>query len=399
MVTIVDIEKAHKRISDFIFETPCIFSEDLSKITGASVFLKLDNMQRTGSFKERGALARLLLLDTQERAKGVVTASAGNHGQAVAYHASRLGIPAQVFMPLNSPAIKISRTENYGAKIHLGGDNYDDAHQAALLFAEKTGAFYLHAYDDAAVISGQGTVALEIKKQLPNTDMVIVPVGGGGLISGIAVAMKALSPQTQVIGVEPSVMPSMAKAIAAKGPVKLLTAHTIADGIRVRLVGKLTYAICAHLVSNWISVDDDQIARAILFLLEQQKTCAEGAGAAGVAALLDRKIPSIRNKCICVLVCGGNIDVYTLTRVIERGMVESGRLVRLTVKIKDHPGELQSLLEVISHSQANVLEIRHERAFVHTIWSDVEVNLVLETRGKNHVVEILSLMRTKGYVV
>ncbi len=316
MVTIIDIEKAHERIYDFIFETPCIFSEDLSKSTNASVFLKLDNMQRTGSFKERGALNRLLLLDAQEKSKGVVTASAGNHGQAVAYHAARLQIPAQVFMPLNSPAIKISRTENYGAKVHLVGDNYDDVHQAALLFAQKTDAFYLHAYDDAAVIAGQGTVALEIKKQLPNVDTIIVPVGGGGLISGIAVATASFKSAPQVIGVEASVMPSMAEAIAAKGPVKLPIADTIADGIRVRLVGKLTYAICAQMVTNWVSVDDDQIARAILFLLEQQKTIAEGAGAAGVASLLAGKISYKKNKCICILVSGGNIDVHTLARVI-----------------------------------------------------------------------------------
>ena len=399
MVTIIDIEKAHERISDFIFKTPCIFSEDLSRSTNASVFLKLDNMQRTGSFKERGALNRLLLLDEQEKSKGVVTASAGNHGQAVAYHASRLKIPVQVFMPLNSPAIKISRTENYGAKVHLIGDSYDDAHQAAQHFSQVSGAFYLHAYNDAAVIAGQGTLALEIKEQLPKVDTVIVPVGGGGLIAGVAVALAVTSPKTQLIGVEPSVMPSMANAIAANGPIRLPIADTIADGVRVRLVGNLTYAICSKVVQKWVSVDDDQIARAILFLLEQQKTIAEGAGAVGVAALLGGQIAPLKNSCICVLVGGGNIDVHTLARVIERGMVESGRLVRLAVKIKDLPGELHSLLETVSCAHANVIEVRHERAFAHTLWSDVEVNLVLETRGRNHVAEILSLMRAKGYVV
>lgn len=399
MVNIQDVKAAYKRISPFILKTPCVYSPSLSLFLKAKIYLKFDHMQYTGSFKERGALNCLLSLSSKQKKRGVVTASAGNHGQAVAFHAARLGIPAHIFMPLNTPYIKVSRTENFGAKVYLTGENYDDAHKAALNLTDKLQAFYLHAYDDNKVIEGQATIALEIADQLSDLDKVVVAVGGGGLISGIATVYSQISPHTQIVGVEPVDLPSMSRAIQEKRPIKLPAAYTIADGIRVRKVGQLTLAICAKLVHEWVFVDDDQIAKAILFLLEQQKIVCEGAGAAAVAALLERKINKIEGKTVCVVIGGGNIDSNVLTQVIERGMVKSGRLVRLKVKIQDQPGKLNELLEIISKTAANVIEIRHERAFIYALWSDVEVDLVLQTRSENHIVEILSLLKAKGYAV
>ncbi|MDA0713201.1 MAG: threonine ammonia-lyase [bacterium] len=399
MVNIQDVRTSYKRIAPFILKTPCLYSPSLSALLKAKIFLKCDHMQYTGSFKERGALNCLMSLTAKQKKIGVVTASAGNHGQAVAFHASRLGIPAHIFMPLNTPYIKVSRTEAFGVKVYLTGENYDDAHRAATNLTEELKAFYLHAYDDEKVIVGQATLGLEIAEQLKNIDKIVVAVGGGGLISGIATVFAAISPSTQIIGVEPIDLPSMTRAIHAKKPVKLAAAYTFADGIRVRRVGQLTFAICARLVHEWAFVDDDQIAKAILFLLEQQKIVAEGAGAAAVAALLEKKIKDVEGKTVCVVIGGGNIDSNVLTQVIERGMVKSGRLVRLKVKIQDQPGKLNELLEIISKTAANVIEIRHERAFIYALWSHVEVDLVLQTKNENHIVEILSLLKAKGYAV
>ena len=399
MITLQTIEKAKERIQDSVFESPCVYSYSLSQALNATVFLKLDNMQKTGSFKERGALNRLLLLSEEEKKKGVVSASAGNHAQAVAYHASRLGIGSMIFMPQQTPLIKVSKTENFGAKVHLEGDNYDECHALALRFAQESGGFYLHAYDDDQVIAGQGTLGLEIAKQVPNLSTVIVPVGGGGLIAGIAVALKDVAPQVELVGVESSLMPSMIKALEAGKPITLEPAQTLADGIRVRRAGDRTYEICRLFVKKWETLSDDEIAKGILHLLEKEKVVAEGAGAIGVALLLNRDASFWKGKTICVVVGGGNIDVNWLGRIIERGMVDSKRLVRLQVTILDRPGELGKFLDQLAITRANVVEIHHERAFAHVLWNDVKVDVVLETRGKNHMDEIVSLIRSKGYAV
>jgi threonine dehydratase len=399
MITLHDIQEAQERIRAHLLETPCVFSSHLSEKVGARVYLKLENAQRTGSFKERGALNRLLSLSESEKKRGVVTASAGNHAQAVAYHATKLGIVSTIFMPQCTPIIKATRTEGFGANVRFVGENYDDTQQAALEYAVESGAVYVHAYDDDLVIAGQGTLALELMTQIPDLDVMVTPVGGGGLIAGIAMALNALKPSVRVVGVEPGNLMSMKSAIDAHALVSLPAAATLADGIRVRRVGHKTYEICSKLVHEWAGVSDDEIARAILFLLEEQKTIAEGAGAAGVAALFDGRIKDLKNKTICVVIGGGNIDANLLSQVIERGMIESGRLVKLAINLHDRPGELGELLTQIGKARANVMEVHHERAFGAAIWNDVEVDLVLETRGKKHIAEILSLIRSKGYAV
>lgn len=373
MPVLQDIQDAQKRISPFLLQTPSVLSAALSERLEAKVYLKLETMQRTGSFKERGALNRLLLLDDEQKQKGVVTASAGNHAQGVAYHATRLGIRATVFMPQHAPIVKITQTEGYGATVTLVGENFDDAHAAAKQFSKERGSFYLHAFDDDAVIAGQGTIGLELILEVPSIDVVIVPVGGGGLMAGVSTAIKSQHPNIRLIGIEPEALPS------------------IADGLATRCVSRKA--------KEWFCVNDDEIARAILFLIEKQKIVTEGAGAAGVAALLANKIKELKGKTIVVVVGGGNIDVHLISRVIERGMVESGRLVRLRVTVFDRPGALGALLEAVGRSAANVMAIRHERAFVHTSWDHVQVDLVLETRDRMHIEQVVSMLHHKGFTV
>jgi len=371
----------------------------LSTEASAQVFLKLDNFQRTGSFKERGALNCLLSLSEDERKNGVVTASAGNHGQAVAYHATGLGIASTIFMPTTTPLVKITRTEAFGGRIQLSGDNYDEAHEAALEFAHKINAFYIHAYDAACVIAGQATAGFEILEQIPDLDVLIVPVGGGGLLAGIALALEKINKKIRLVGVQTEAVPAMIKALEHGSPFQLPAESTLADGIRVRKAGQLTFPICQRLVHEWITMTDNEIALAVLHLMEQEKIVAEGAGAISVAALLSGKVGSIEGKKVCAFIGGGNIDLTLLSRILERGMAETGRLVKLFLSIHDRPGELARLLQMIGKCEANVLEVHHERAFAESAWNDVDVDLVLETKGKSHIKDILEQMKEKGYRV
>jgi threonine dehydratase len=361
--------------------------------------LKLDNFQRTGSFKERGALNCLLTLTDEQKKNGVVTASAGNHAQAVAYHATQLGLQSTIFMPVTTPLLKLSRTEAFGAKIIISGENYDEAHEAASEFAREHGAFYVHAYDDERIVAGQATAGFEMLEQIPDVDVLVVPVGGGGLISGIALAVESLKRDVRVVGVETNVLPSMKAALERGAPFQLPAAPTLCDGIRVRKVGQINFDICKRLVRDFATVTDNEVALAILHLMEQEKLVAEGAGAAGVAAVLSHSIPDISGKTVCIIICGGNIDLTLLSRILERGMAETGRLVKLLLTIHDRPGELAELLQMIGKCEANVLEVHHERAFAESAWNDVDVDLVLETKGKSHIVDILAKMKAKGYLV
>ena len=327
LVNSINVGEAHKRIANLIQRTPCVLDPLLSEKCGAQIFLKLENFQRTGSFKERGALNKLLLLTGVEKTIGVVTASAGNHAQAVAYHANRLGIKSVIFMPDHAPAIKVAHARAFGGEVYVQGDNYDEAHEAALKYAAQSGAFYLHAYNDVSVIAGQGTVCLEILEQIPQVDLILCPVGGGGLISGIAVALEDQS--IQIIGVQSESMPSMKQALDLnQGPVTLPPAQTFADGIRVRRVGELTYAICQQLVSQWRLVSEHAIARAMLHLLEESKIVTEGAGAIALAPILENQLFDIQGKTICVIVSGGNIDVNLKT-------TDSGQLSRLVLTLSE----------------------------------------------------------------
>jgi threonine dehydratase len=396
MIGIHDVEAARGRITGSIFVSPCAYSETFSKMTGAKVFFKLENLQMTGSFKERGALNKILMLTREERERGVIAASAGNHAQGVSYHATRQGIRAEICMPLTTPLIKVSATRGYGAEVVLCGANYDEAHEEAQRRRGERGLTFIHPFDDEAVIAGQGTIGLELIEQNPYIEAVIVPIGGGGLIAGIACAMKETNPRIKVYGVQTARLPSMKAAVADGAPLSLPAATTIADGIAVRRAGATTLPLVQKYVDEIVTIDEEEAANAILLLLEREKTVAEGAGAAAAAALIHRKIACAGKK-TAVLVSGGNIDVNFLSRIIERGLVQDGRLVRLRLKVPDHPGALHRLTGVIARHRANVIDISHDRAYFGVSLGDTVLDITLETRGAEHIEELLGALTAEGY--
>ena len=396
MITLNDIQSALRRIRSSIYLSPCARSETFSESTANTVYLKLDNLQRTGSFKERGALNKLLSLSPEERAQGVIAASAGNHAQGVAYHAGKLGISAQICMPLTTPLIKVSATRGYGADVVLHGANYDEAFEESLRLSQAEHLTFVHAFDDDAVIAGQGTIGLELIEQLPGLEAVVVPIGGGGLIGGIACALKESNPKIQVFGVQPSRLASMKVAVAEGKPVTLKAASTIADGIAVRRAGDRTLPLVQKYVDEIVTVEEEEIANAILLLLEREKTLAEGAGAAALAALVNRKV-SLVGKKVAVLVCGGNIDVTLLSRIIERGLVKDGRLVRLRVHLPDYPGALNRLTSILAEHRANIVETDYDRAYHGVGLGETAIEITMETRGPDHIAEIISALGAAGY--
>jgi threonine dehydratase len=391
-----DIQAALGRIRADIRVSPCTHSETFSGLTGSSVFLKLDNQQRTGAFKERGALNKLLTLTAEERERGVIAASAGNHAQGVAYHAGRHNIRSRIYMPLPTPLTKVSSTRAYGADVVLHGANYDEAYEQAVEESRAQGYTLIHAFDDDAVIAGQGTLGMEILDQCPNVEAVVVPIGGGGLIGGIACAVKEANPQVKVFGVQPGRIASMKAAVAEGRPVTLNAAKTIADGIAVRRAGERTLPLVRKYVDDIVTVEEEEIANAILLLLEREKTLAEGAGAAALAAVLNRKLP-LEGKRVAVLVCGGNIDVTLLARIIERGLVKDGRLVRLRVHLPDYPGALYRLTGILADHRANIVETAYDRAYHGVNLGDTAIDITMETRGPEHIAELLAALETAGY--
>lgn len=396
MVELSDIQKALSRIRADIRISPCPFSEAFSNQTGNSIFLKLDNQQRTGAFKERGALNKLLTLTQEERDRGVIAASAGNHAQGVAYHAGRHGIRARIVMPLPTPLTKVSSTRAYGADILLHGANYDEAYERAVEESRSHGFTFIHAFDDDAVIAGQGTVGLEILDQHPDIEAIVSPIGGGGLIGGIACAVKEAKPSVKVFGVQPARIPSMKAAVASGKPVTLASAKTIADGIAVRRAGERTLPLVQKYVDDIVTVEEEEIANAILLLLEREKTLAEGAGAAAIAAVVNRKL-LLQGKKVAVLVCGGNIDVTLLARIIERGLVKDGRLVRLRVHLPDYPGALHQLTGILASHRANIVETAYDRAYHGVNLGDTAIDITMETRGPDHIAELLAALVAAGY--
>jgi threonine dehydratase len=396
MIGLPDIQAALGRIRDSIRVSPCTRSEAFSNLTGSSIFLKLDNQQRTGAFKERGALNKLLTLSQQERARGVIAASAGNHAQGVAYHAGRHHIRARIFMPLPTPLTKVSATRAYGADVVLYGTNYDEAYDKAVEQGRQDGLTLIHAFDDDAVIAGQGTLGLEILQQHRDVEAIVVPIGGGGLIGGIACAAKESNPAVRIYGVQPAKIPSMKAAVAEGKPVTLDSAKTIADGIAVRRAGERTLPLVQKYVDDIVTVEEEEIANAILLLLEREKTLAEGAGAAAMAAVLNRKL-SLAGKRVAVLVCGGNIDVTLLARIIERGLVKDGRLVRLRVHLPDYPGALHRLTGILAEHRANIVETAYDRAYHGVNLGDTAIDITMETRGPDHIAELLAALVASGY--
>jgi threonine dehydratase len=396
MISLPDIQAALARIRDSIYLSPCARSENFSQLTGNSVYLKLDNLQRTGAFKERGALNKLLTMSPEERAQGVIAASAGNHAQGLAYHAGRHGIRALICMPLTTPLIKVSATRSYGADVILYGANYDEACEEAIRLGQEQHLTFVHPFDDDAVIAGQGTLGLEILEQHPDVEAIIAPIGGGGLIGGIGCAIKESNPRIRMIGVQPARLASMKAAIAKGGPVTLAPAATIADGIAVRRCGDRTFPLVQKYVDEIVTVDEEEIANAVLLLLEREKTLAEGAGAAAIAALINHKV-QLSGKKVAVLVCGGNIDVTLLARIMERGLVKDGRLVRLRVHLPDYPGALNKLTGILAQHRANIVETSYDRAYYGVNLGETAIDITMETRGPDHIAELLSALSAGGY--
>ena len=393
MLTLADIRQAATRIQGHLLQTPCVESRILSQITGAQIFLKFENLQFTASFKERGACNKLAQLSAAQRALGVVAMSAGNHAQGVAYHAQRLGLRAVIVMPRFTPGVKVERTRGFGAEIVLFGDTLDDARAHALQWAEKHQLTFVHPYDDEAVVAGQGTVGLEMLEEVPDLDTLVVAVGGGGLIAGMATAAKELRPGIEIIGVQTVRFPGMVNAIQGTHHPQGLS--TIAEGIAVGTPGKIAQEIIRLLVDDLVLVDEGDIEQALVMLLEIEKTLVEGAGAAGLAALL--KYPErFRGKKVGLVLCGGNIDPLLLAAIIQRGMVRAGRLARIRVGARDIPGVLAKIANTVAEAGANVDEVHHQRAFTALAVQSVEIELVLQTRGHAHVAEVLARLTEQG---
>ncbi len=365
-------------------------------MSGVRCYLKLENVQMTGSFKERGAANLLMQLDAVERATGVAAASAGNHGLAVAFHAARLGIAAVIVMPEWAPLIKVTSARRYGAEVILAGANYDEAYGRAREIATERGLNFVHPFDDPRVVAGQGTIGLELLEQRPDLDAVVVPIGGGGLVAGVGLAIKAARPEVRVIGVQAEALPAMQRALEVRSRVTLPPAPTIADGIAVRQVGELTLALASRCVDEVVTVTEEEMANAILLLLEIEKTVVEGAGATPLAALLNRRL-GLAGRTVVLVLSGGNIDVTMISRIIVRGLVKDGRLVRFGVILRDQPGALARLTALIAECRANIVHIEHDRAFSHAAIGESRVELTLETAGREQIDAVKQRLVEAGY--
>ena len=394
MLALTDIQAAAGRLQGQLLDTPCVASKTLSQITGADVFLKFENLQYTASFKERGACNKLAQLSAEEGRRGVVAMSAGNHAQGVAYHAQRLGLRAVIVMPRFTPGVKIERTRGFGAEVVLHGDTLDESRSHALELAEREGLVFIHPYDDEAIVAGQGTVGLEMLEAVPDLDTLIVAIGGGGLIAGMATAAKAIKPGIEIIGVQTSRFPAMVNAI--KGTKHPQGSSTIAEGIAVGTPGVIPQAIIKRLVDDLVLVDEGDIEQAMVMLLEIEKTLVEGAGAAGLAALL--KYPErFKGKKVGLVLCGGNIDPLLLAAIIERGMVRAGRLARIRVSARDVPGSLAKITATVADAGANIDEVHHQRAFTMLAAQNVDIELVIQTRGREHIGQVLAVLQAAGF--
>ena len=396
--TIDDVRTATIALAGITYHTPLHESGYLNDVLGSRVFLKLENLQRTGSFKLRGAYNRIRQLTSPELKAGVVAASAGNHAQGVALAAGLVGTTAVVVMPKGASLTKIEATRGYGAEVHLVGDTFDEAFEHAQTLAKDTGRVLIHAFDDASIIAGQGTIGLELLDERSTLDLLIVPVGGGGLISGIALAAKARNPRVKVVGVQAQGANAMVQSRFSGSVVTTTAVHTIADGIAVKRPGALTFGMIERYVDELVTVNEHDISRAILFFLERSKLVVEGAGAVALAALLSGKVlPG--NRTVAALVSGGNIDVSLLSRIIEKGLVEEGRQLHVRTAVGDRPGQLLKLLDQIARLEANVIRIEHERWQPHLSPADVAVNLVLETRNGDHIARVVQALTQEGYQV
>ena len=396
MVSLADIQAAAARIADSIYHSPCPYSLTLSRLCGCSIYCKLDHLQMTGSFKERGARNKLAQLSGAQRRRGVVAASAGNHALGLAYHGQLLNVPVTVVMPRYAPLIKVTNCRSFGAEVLLAGDTFNDALAKARQLAAETSRLFVPGFDDPDIIAGQGTAGLEIVADVPDLDAVIVPVGGGGLLAGIGTAVKALRPQCKVIGVEAAHAPTLAASLAAGKVTAVSTRPTLADGLAVAEIGSLCFEQIRGVMDELVVVEEAQISLAILRLLEMEKMVVEGAGAVSLAAAMLRP-PALQGKKVAICLTGGNIDVTLISRIIERGLAADGRLCRTTVFISDRPGSLATLLTVIASTGASIKEVSHDRQFGPADVAMVPVAVVMETRDAAHIAEIQQLLRSRGY--
>lgn len=396
MLTLDTVYKAAHTLKEVARKTDVIPAKIIGGDANCELYLKTENLQLTGSFKLRGAYYKMSVLSDEEKAKGIVACSAGNHAQGVALAAQKLGIKSTIFLPMTAPLSKIEATEKLGAEVKLIDGIYDDAYEASLKYVEETGSTFLHPFDDEAVIAGQGTIALEILDQIDKLDAVVIPVGGGGLISGVAFVIKSLNPKCKVYGVQAQGAASMKKSIDNKECSEVEFVSTFADGIAVKKSGKTTFDMCSKYVDEIVTVTDDEIATAILTLMEKQKLVAEGAGAVAVAAVQFNKLP-IEGKRVCALVSGGNIDVNILSRVIHRGLLKSGRLSELTIELLDKPGQLNEISKIIADTGANVIGILHDRNLENITLNDCNLQISLETKNFEHINLIKEKLRARGY--
>ena len=394
MIQLLDIEAAHARIAPHIVNTPCVYSRTLSEICACQLFLKFENLQFTSSFKERGALNKLMQLSEAEKSRGVLAISAGNHAQGVAYHAQRLKIPVTIVMPEHAPAVKVERTRAFGATVILHGATFDEARLYGLELIKKHGYTLVHPYDDPQIVAGQGTIAIEMLQAQPQLDCLAIAMGGGGMIAGMAVAAKALKPEIEIIGVQTERFPALYNA--KHGTAFQNTGASIAEGIAVESPGAENIYLVQTLVNDCLLVSEADIERAILMLLEIEKTVVEGAGAAGLAAVLAHP-EQFRGKKVGLVLCGGNIDPLMLAAIIERGMVRSGRLARITISARDVPGALASITQVLAKANANIEEVHHQRAFTSLSAQYTEIDVVVQTRNTQHIESLLEALHLAGF--
>ncbi len=395
-VTFDDIQRAAEVLDGAIAKTPLNKSITLSKLTGAEVYLKFENLQFTASFKERGALNKLINLTDAQKKNGVIAASAGNHAQGVAYHGTRLGIPTTIVMPVNTPFVKVRQTEEFGATVVLFGDRFDDTAEQALKIAEQQNLTLIHPFDDQDVIAGQGTIGLEVMAACPGLDIILVPVGGGGLISGISIAAKHINPDIKIIGVQAERFPSLYRAIHNNDYID--QGSTLAEGIAVKTIGDKTYAICKDMVDDLLLVNEDALEEAVCMLMTIEKTVPEGAGAAPLAAI--NSYPDIfRDKKVAMIVSGGNIDPRLLASLLMRGLVREGRITRLRVVLIDVPGALATITKIIGDLGGNIIDVSHHRLFTELPAKETYSNVTLETRDRENLEDILNGLRDAGFTV
>jgi threonine dehydratase len=398
LLDINKIYEARERIKDVIVNTPFSYAPYLSEMTSCEVYLKKENLQITGAFKIRGAYNKIASLTDAQRACGVVAASAGNHAQGVALSASKFKIRAVIVMPESTPLTKIDGVKYYGAEVILAGANYDEAYAYALTYGEENSLTFVHPFEDEEVMAGQGTLALDILDSCQDLDAVVIPVGGGGLIAGMATAIKSINPSIEVIGVSAKGAPAFKNSYELKKAVDSLSVRTIADGIAVRDTSEITLKYALESVDNIISVDDEEIASAILFLLEKQKLVVEGAGAASVAAILHNKLGHLRGKKVALVLSGGNMDVTLLSVIIEKGLLKSGRKMKVTVTLIDKPGSLMRFTELLKELNANIVHIAYDRTSISLDYGDANVTVHMETKGEAHQQEIKDVLKNEGYL-